>query len=374
MAKTVIATTTIRVPKLIEDCAPKIARYHKEDVAWYIMGDTKTPPEARQLCETVSEKAGMLIRYFNIKDQEERLKDWPELLGLVPYKSYVRKLLANFIAYLEGCETLIMLDDDNYVPESDFIAFHNIVGTSPAVPLIKSSTGWFNVCEAFIEERGIPFYERGFPWGQRKPDQPHERVTPERPPRVVVDNGLVLEDPDVDAITRLFWPVRTVGVKPEFLPNFGLVPGTWCSFNNQNTAITRDLIPVYFTPHATGRNADIWTSFVICRLVEHTGEVIAYGEPLVKQFRNPHDLWKDLEDEWVNDRATDRFVALLRSVPLSTPTYLGALEELLSGCLERLAAMTDLPPAHREMMESFFTEYQVWRKLFTRMPAASTSV
>ena len=145
------------------------------------------------------------------------------------------------------------------------------------------------------------------------------------------------------------------------------MPGTWCSFNNQNTAITRDLIPVYFTPHATGRNADIWTSFTICRLVEHMGEVISYGEPLVRQHRNPHDLWKDLEDEWVNNRASDMFVALLRSVPLSAKTYLGALEELLAGCLERLEKMTDLPPAHREMMESFFREYQVWQKLFARL-------
>lgn len=368
MAKTILLTTTIRVPTFIEDVCRNITAHTHADVSWYIIGDRKTPPETGAHCEAVSEKCGIPVAYLDLEAQKKRLADFPELLKMVPENTPVRRLLWHFVAYLDGCQTLISVDDDNFVTEIDFVGSHKIVGTSPEIPLVSTERGWWNVYEAIREERGIPVFPRGFPWGKRVYEPEKKAVKKEARP-VIVNNGLVLEDPDQDAVSRLFWPVRITGMDPAFTPNFGLAPGTWSSFNNQNTAFSRDIIPAYYTPVATGRNADIWTSFVICRLSEHLGGVISYGYPLVKQVRNPHDFWKDLEDEWINVRAADRFVDLLRSTPLSEKTYLGALGELIAGCLERVKAMPDLPQSHREMMEKFFQEYQVWHKLFAGLNA-----
>ena len=35
-----------------------------------------------------------------------------------------------------------------------------------------------------------------------------------------------MEDPDVDAISRLFWPIRVVSSKNKLICNLGLYPGT----------------------------------------------------------------------------------------------------------------------------------------------------
>jgi len=70
-----------------------------------------------------------------------------------------------------------------------------------------------------------------------------------------------------------------------------------------------------------------------------------------------------LEDERINNRATDLFVKLLKSVPLTQTTYGGALDELLGGCRERFPSLGHAPEEDLDMIRNFFTEYQVWRRI-----------
>ena len=87
--------------------------------------------------------------------------------------------------------------------------------------------------------------------------------------------------------------------------------------------------------------------------------MITFGKPLVKQVRNEHDLWDDLDLELVNNRATDRFVEILRGVELTEKTYFSALEELLE---KSLAESCDLEVYNLEieMLLGFFEEYLDW--------------
>ncbi|PIQ86852.1 MAG: hypothetical protein COV74_03200 [Candidatus Omnitrophica bacterium CG11_big_fil_rev_8_21_14_0_20_45_26] len=367
MQKTVLITTTIRVPTFLEAICRNSIRYGHEDIAFLIIGDLKTPAAAGPFCEKLSKQYKRDVRYLNIEQQNKALADYPRLKELMPVNHAARKMIGNFLAYLGGCERVVMIDDDNFITEEDFIGAYEMVGRQIEMDVIQTETGWFNVYEAVQEANGIPFYPRGFPWSKRLYQKEvfsrqKNKVT------VAAKQGIVLEDTDVDAVTRLFWPLRVVGMKKDFEPQFALDPTTWSSFNNQNTALSRAAIPVYFTPPTTGRNADIWTAFILCRLTEQMREVIAYGHPLVRQVRNPHNLWKDLEDEWKNNRATDPFVDLLRSVDLKEATYLGALEELLKKSLEKLPTVKNMADQDRQLIHDFLTEYQIWQSLFSEIP------
>lgn len=100
--------------------------------------------------------------------------------------------------------------------------------------------------------------------------------------RAVVNAGLWLDDPDVDAITRLcndivatefdarpacfcavhcllaltFWSRYTRD------SSYVMANGTWCPFNSQNTALHRDLIPAYVLSPLIGRMDDIWARYI----------------------------------------------------------------------------------------------------------------
>jgi len=368
MPHTYIVVTTIRVPVFLRDILENASAHgHQKDTfSILVIGDVKTPPEAKELCIQLASEFGRVIEYFTIADQERELAEYPGLLELIPKNSGLRKKIGTFIAYQRGGENIIMVDDDNFPrPETDFIGFHNIVGTEVEIDCISSPTGWFNTYETLEEKRGLKTFPRGYPWLQRTVNPPpHERK--KQRVKVAINQGAVFADTDVDTIARLFSPIDIVAMKDEYKPGFGLTPGTWISFNEQNTALAREWVPIFYTPIAARRNSDIWTAFMMCHIAQHMGEVVTFGYPLVNQFRNPHDLFEDLGEEIGTYRATDRFVELVRSVPLTEKTHLGVLDELLHKCLSALPALTGVTEVERGIIKDFFVEYQAWSKIMPR--------
>jgi hypothetical protein len=359
MNNTVITIPTINVPTFIDGICENINTYGHSDASILVIGDVKTPTETKEYCEKTARKFGVEIEYLGIEDQKKAFSDHKKLLDLFPYNTPDRVILGGILSYLRGCKRTVAVDDDNYTTEHDFVGFHSITGTESDLKLIKNESGWFNVHNALEEEHNIPFYPRGFPWQQRNSES--DKITYQsRKARVTVNQGLVLEDPDIDAISRLFWPTRATAMSSTFNSQFGLYPGTWSPFNYQNTSLCRELIPLYYRPLSTKRNADIWTAYLFNKLAEHFGDVITFGQPLVKQIRNSHDLWQDLDVELINNRATDYFITILRNVSITEKTYFKALRELLNESQKEMDRIGGIPSPELEMISEFFNEYQVW--------------
>ena len=91
--------------------------------------------------------------------------------------------------------------------------------------------------------------------------------------KIAVTGGLVLGDPDVDSVSRLFWPIRVTKIKKNFCLILLYQKNNYSPFNDQNTSISRDLIPIYYKPPAGGRNSDIWTSYFIEKILHSSKEI-----------------------------------------------------------------------------------------------------
>jgi hypothetical protein len=387
-SKTVVVTSTINVPTFLDSIC-KNAVDHGMTYLGIVIGDEKTPVEARTYCNRLSEEYGIENKYYDLEDQYRILDDYKEFLDFIPHNNNVRKMIGTWLAYIGGCERVIMIDDDNYAMDGNFIGFHDIVGKKRNINLTSSDSGWFNISETMVEQEGIPFYPRGYPWSKRfRRDQ---LETSKEEARVIVNGGLVFGDPDIDAVSRLFWPIRVTGFKEEFLPVFGLQEGTWSPFNDQNTAIARELIPVYFKPPSVLRNADIWTSYLIEKLTEGTGDVITYGQPIVEQIRNDHDIRRDYALEEIHNRATDNFVDLLRSIELTSVGYLSRLQETIELALDLMKSgrvfnqeqgkemeirHAHLPTSQERLemeleenllIRNFFLEYKAWTDIMLKV-------
>jgi len=363
MNKIAVVTTTINKPEILEGCCKNAQKYNHKNVEFFIIGDKKTPKDVPSYCNKVSSNYGFPVHYYSIEDQEKELKDYPKLLKMVPYNDACRKQFGMVIAYIKGFDVLIMLDDDNHPTDHDFFGDHSIVGTEKEIPLIESHSGWFNACEYLIEENNMPFYYRGFPWSKRKIEKETIKIQRKKS-KVMVNSGFWLEDPDVDASTRLYWPVRAIGMKDEMAPNFGLSPGTWCPFNNQNTAIAREVLPGYFTPYTALRFSDLFPAHVICRIAEHLNHVISYGYPFVNQFRNPHNLWKDIEKEVVGAQATEPLVEMLRSAELKGSNYHECLGELNQHFENNKNVINKLPQEQSKMLSFYVNDLKNYYEVF----------
>ena len=311
--KTTIVTTTIYVPATLDKYGRNAKFYGHTDLSFVVIGDMKTPAEARLYCESISSKY-YPCSYLGIDDQRTYLERYPALWNHLPLNSIQRRNIGLLKAWEDaGADIVITIDDDNWVLNHDFLRLHALAGRTAELPAFETSTGWFNVCSVLGEAGGTSFYHRGFPRGERWKEKDTFTCVSPITRRVAVNAGLWLDDPDIDAMTRLERPIIVRGMRPSAPLRFALQPGTWSPFNSQNTAVMREVIPAYFLSPCVGRYDDIWPSYIVTRIAEHMGDVDdCIGQPLLRQKRNDHNLWKDLDNERVGMLLTDEFCAALQ--------------------------------------------------------------
>ena len=367
--KITIVTTTIYVPSALEKYCQNARFYGHSDLSFVVIGDQKTPPETKQFCNSLN-ASHYPCEYLDVDYQKAYLERYPLLWKHLPFNSIQRRNVGLLKAWEDGADIIISIDDDNWMLNHDFLRLHAIVGQRPELPAIESSTGWFNVCSMLEEASGTPFYHRGHPRAERwKEADAFTCVAPIRR-RVAVNAGLWLDDPDIDAMTRLERPIVVRGLRATTPPTFVLQPGTWSPFNSQNTALLREVIPAYFLSPCVGRYDDIWPSYIVTRIANHLGDVIAYGHPLLRQKRNEHNLWKDLDAERVGMLLTDEFCATLRSIPLQETSYAACYTEMAQKLPQAWQPGAKWSDAMRQAREGLLEGMTIWSDAFRQAGAS----
>ncbi|MCX8126136.1 MAG: hypothetical protein N3E40_03215 [Dehalococcoidia bacterium] len=327
-----IVVTTINLPTSVQGYCENISKFHRKgDTGIIVIGDRKTPKETSEFLAKLS-KDGFECLYYDISAQEQWLRKFPDLARIIPYDSDNRRNVGFLIAVERGAEIIISIDDDNYMTEADFVGEHSIVGKRHVLPSFSSSSGWFNVYSLMETCPARPIYPRGFPYCHRgeKTDIREGRSSG----RVVMNAGLLLGDPDVDAVTRLNEPVQTTNLQS--YDHFVLAPGTWCPINTQNTAFHRDVLPAYyyipmgysFKGLRLDRYGDIWSGYFARKIIDHMGDMVCYGKPLARHIRNTHNLFKDLGQEFWGMVLTDKLADVLKSVSITGNSYAEAYAAL----------------------------------------------
>jgi hypothetical protein len=360
-----LVTTTIHVPTLLESYMQDAMAFGHQGVSFIVIGDRKTPTDAKEFCNDLSRRYHYETTFLDVDDQESYLRSYPELAKHLPYDSIQRRNVGMLLAYKQRADVIITIDDDNFLAEADFISHHTAVGQEVEIDAYSSAEGWINVCDFLTEERGFRFYHRGFPLDARLGDNHTGPKVSSLKGRVVVNAGFWLDEPDVDAVTRLAIPVKVIGLKRQH--NFALGFGTWSPFNSQNTALSRDVIPAYFLSPFVGRYDDIWASYVVKAIADHLGTLITFGHPLVRQERNPHDYWIDLEKEKDGMRLTDTFCHHLRAVRFKGSSYDDCYREAIEGLRSALDNNGSLKAFGRSFLEQYVAGMEVWSTTMARI-------
>jgi len=358
--KVALVTTTIYVPKALHAYMENAVKHGHKDCLFVVTGDKKTPAEAQTFLAESAAKFGVECIYQTVDDQIKWLERFPELAEEIPWNSIQRRNIAILTAYEWGAEAIITIDDDNYFVEGqDFIGDHvgPVLKGAHEHEQLLSNTKWLNVCEFLKDKRGVPFYPRGYPMHQRwRPDAPFYKNT-KHTRKVLVNAGLWLDDPDVDAITRLCNDISAVAYTRE--TSFTMARHTWCPFNSQNTTLSRELIPAYCLSPRVGRYDDIWASYVCLVIMDHFDHAVMFGYPLVKQERNPHNYFKDHQMERHGLEFTEVFCEWLRELDLKGTTYLQCLEEVIAGIEAKCAAST-VAQEFKDYVTGFLKSNKVW--------------
>lgn len=343
-----IVTTTIHIPKLLEDYMSIGRHYKVNDLLFVVAGDAKTPSKCKSFCKELQDKMGYETVYMGLEEQHS---EYPKLAKYIPKNTVSRRDFAILKAYEMGTDIIIMIDDDNFPQlNKNYFKGHSLVGGMQYLNIVESKNGFFNVCSTLSEKNKAKFFHRGFPFNFRE-EIPEIKIY-RRNVKIALNEGLWIGAPDTDAISWINWPdLQVTGYLRELYGEiFALASNTWSPVNSQNTAIMREAIPSYFLNPFHYRYDDIWAGYIFEKVAKHLGYFISFGEPLIEQWRNPHNYLLDLNKEFDGMARTPSLINELRRINLESKSFIDSIEELIGL----------LPLQFRDIKKG----YQIWLQHF----------
>jgi len=244
-----------------------------------IVGDNKTPDDYNQLN----------CIYLDIKSQK---KLFPELSELIPYNHYCRKNLGYLYAIKRGYKLIYETDDDN-IPYDNF---DNILHYNNNLQIITEENNvWINIFKFFTNNAHI--WPRGLPLSLLKNDPKFLIQNTDKKPSII--NGLVENDPDVDALFRIICNHQK-NIKWDKNKFILINNKNVCVFNTQNTFwLNPDLFICLLIPCSVSfRYCDILRGIINNIILKKTDTYMMYSSPNVIQNRNEHNLISDFKSEY----------------------------------------------------------------------------
>ena len=262
-----------------------------------------------------------------------------EVAWIIPRGSAACRSFPMYLAWKEGCDYVITLDDDCHPEPGEgdkFIARH-----------LESfeRDRWFRTI-AGDEPRGVPYQRLG--------------VLP-----VALNHGLWSGIPDLDAPTSL---VRLREPRASLLPRAHEVvpPGMAFPLSAMNVCYRRDVIPAAYNllvgPEADGldRFHDIWSGLILKRVIDHMGWYVTSGEPFVRHQRQS-DPFMNLRREAAGIQIHEQLWEYVLDTPLESGLDLTGAFLTIAERLRR--SDIPCPPGYFARVADAM---EVWSQLFER--------
>ena len=263
-----------------------------------VVGDRKTPADWQlDNCDYLSPQKQLELGY--------------ECASLLPWNHYSRKNIGYLYAIEHGAHLIYETDDDN-----ESLGTLSYCRSEDVLSSLTSANGCVNVYTYF----GRPdLWPRGYPLEEIVHGghyEMHPIALPLSGYAVGIEQGIVNNDPDVDAIFRLVKNCITSDQEIQFTPRAScyLPPYMFCPFNSQNTVIHRNAFFTLYLPSSVNmRVSDIWRSYIAQRLLWEDGQVVVFSGPNAVQVRNEHHLLTDFFQEEDLYLKSGRLVGYLRA-------------------------------------------------------------
>jgi hypothetical protein len=244
-----------------------------DNVHLVVVADKKTPTDWHlEGCDFLSIEKQSSLNY--------------SIIPLLPWNHYSRKNIGYLYAIEHGAQIIYDTDDDN-------IIIGDRIEYLPSAASILSPISQATVINPYAFFGQGTVWPRGYPLELIMQDQSTELQ--ENSYRPLIQQGLVNNDPDVDAIFRLThkFPINFAEGSPICLPC-----GTMAPFNTQNTLFHYQAFWGLLIPITTAfRVCDIWRGYWVQRILWEIQAQLCFMPAHVVQERNIHNYLRDFADE-----------------------------------------------------------------------------
>jgi hypothetical protein len=228
-------------------------------------------------------------------------KNWEKFLSVIPEKAHAETSFGFLVAYEEGADFIIELDDDVFI--EDLIEGHrsNLFGETGET--VSSGARWYNTMDTIALNKKGSFFPRGHPYS------PETRVENYKWHKTggtcVLNMGHWIGNPDLDALTILYYGGLDgrCHVKGTKLKRDKVVvgKGTYFAICSMNAAFVPKVVPafyqLYMNTMGIDRFDDIWSGIFLKRVADHLGDKVCLGRPVGVHDKKPRSIFKDIKKE-----------------------------------------------------------------------------
>lgn len=244
--------------------------------------------------------------YYGPREREEWFKSrfglgYKKYLEVIPERAHAETSFGFLIAYEEGAEFIVELDDDVFI--KGLISGHkdNLFGGDGKT--VHSKSRWYNTLDSISLNREGRFFPRGHPYS---PETRAEEYSWEcSGGGCVLNMGHWVGNPDFDALTILYHGGMDgkCDVRGERLLNEKVVVGrgTYFAVCSMNTSFVPKIVPAFYQLYMNAmgidRFDDIWSGIFLKRVADHLGDRVCLGKPVGTHQKRPRSVFKDLKSE-----------------------------------------------------------------------------
>jgi len=334
--KVAIVTTTINPPDFLLNYFNNFVKwidknnYSRDDILFIVVGDNKTP---HKLYSKKSRVYDFPVEYWNPVDQDIwLLKHYNNLhRDLIPENNPRRRNFGYLRAIELNADYIITIDDDNVPKDTNWLQEHLAPLQGKKLPIVYSRNKCINPCKALSHNR-IIVYARGFPINRMLSDSfIIENKIDNR--KIVLNEGLWTESPDVDAFTNIIYnSLTSYGTSEE---GFIVEKDNYIPINTQNTAFTKEIAPIFWNIYMNSiydlpleRYCDIWGGLFAQKVINHLNGAVSFGKPIVSHKRNVHNYGRDLRVEWMGILLNPRIWDFVTNLKLHSGSYISSYLEI----------------------------------------------
>lgn len=315
--------------------------------------------------------------YYGPKEREEWFKqhfgmNYHRYLSVIPERCHAETSFGFLLAYEEQPEFVIELDDDVFpISGRNIMDCHaNNLFNSNGVT-VHSKGRWYNSLENLDLSTITRLFPRGHPYATEA--RTENFVWSNGGKECVLNMGLWAGCPDLDALTILYHGGLDgrcdIEGKKCRRDKVIVSKGTYFALCSMNTAFLPKIIPAFYQLYmnflGVDRFDDIWSGIFLKKIVDHVGDNVSLGEPVVHHAKRARDTFKDLRKELEGMRINEALWKMVDGTQLDGKTYWDLYHSLTHSLAENFLKLQN--SANRKFMLTQIERMMLWLEIIDKL-------
>lgn len=288
-------------------------------------------------------------RYFGPAERKEWFQKrfgrlYEKYLSLIPKRAHAETSFGFLVAYEEGADFIIELDDD--VSVTRLVEGHRSNLFEESGETVYSSSKWYNTMDLLILNNSNRFFPRGHPYAPETRVEDYKWIP--QGGKCVLNMGHWVGNPDFDALTILYnggldgkCNIFGKNIKKEKVI---VGNGTYFAVCSMNTSFVTKIVPAFYQLYMNimgiDRFDDIWSGLFLKRIADHLGDRVCLGQPVGFHNKRPRNTFKDLKKE-LDGMIINEWLWRAVDNDLSGSTYASAYLSLTDILESKLRGLSD---------------------------------